>query len=154
MFLLLVLGLLLYGRNLPDAGRSLGRVVAQLKRSFHDFKDQIDRDGEIRDVKKAIQDTAREVKGVAAVPRAISNPGNALRELTHEAMSSPVEDPKVGDPNVEDPKTATPREELVDGDASPTKSGEHEDSHEEESHKADQKPVFDSNEFDRNRGPA
>lgn len=92
MFLLLVLGLLLYGRNLPDAGRSLGRVVAQLKRSFLDFKDQLDRDGEIRDVKKAIQDTAREVKNVAKVPRAVTNPSDALRDLTHEAMTSPVDD--------------------------------------------------------------
>ena len=87
---MLVLGLLLYGRNLPDAGRSLGRVVAQLKRSFYDFKDQLDRDGEIRDVKKVIQDTAREVKNVAKVPRAVANPADALRDLTHEAMSSAV----------------------------------------------------------------
>jgi Sec-independent protein translocase protein TatA len=91
MFLLLVLGLLLYGRNLPDAGRSLGRVIAQLKRSFQDFKSQMDRDGEIANVKQAIQETAREVKNVAKVPRALSNPKNALRELTHEAMSSPID---------------------------------------------------------------
>lgn len=92
MFLLLVIGLLLYGRNLPDAGRSLGRVVAQLKRSFHDFKDQLDRDGQIGDVKKALSDTAREVKNVAKVPRAMSNPADALRDLTHEAMTSSVDD--------------------------------------------------------------
>ena len=90
MFLLFFIGLLLYGRNLPDAGRSLGRVVAQLKRSFQDFKDQIDRDGELRDVKKAISDTAREVKNVAKVPTAMANPAGALRDLTHEAMSAPV----------------------------------------------------------------
>ncbi|MEC8253279.1 MAG: twin-arginine translocase TatA/TatE family subunit [Planctomycetota bacterium] len=92
MFLLFFVGLLLYGRNLPDAGRSLGRVVAQLKRSFQDFKSQIDRDGEIGDVKQAISKTAREVKNVAKVPRAVSDPGSALRDLTHEAMSSSVED--------------------------------------------------------------
>ena len=92
MFLLLVIGLLLYGRNLPEAGKSLGRVVAQLKRSWHDFRDQLDREGEIRDVKKAIQDTAREVKNVSKVPRAMANPGGALRELTHEAMSRPLAD--------------------------------------------------------------
>ena len=92
MFLLLVIGLLLYGRNLPDAGRSLGRVVAQLKRSFHDFKDQLDRDGQLGDVKKALSDTAREVKNVAKVPRALSNPTDALRDLTHEAMTSSVQD--------------------------------------------------------------
>jgi Sec-independent protein translocase protein TatA len=93
MFLLLVIGLLLYGRNLPDAGRSLGRVVAQLKRSFHDFKDQLDRDGELGDVKKALKDTAREVKNIAKVPHALTKPGDVLRDLTHEAMTSKVDEP-------------------------------------------------------------
>ncbi|MFK7739508.1 MAG: twin-arginine translocase TatA/TatE family subunit [Planctomycetota bacterium] len=90
MMLLFIVGLLLYGRNLPEAGRSLGRIVAQLKRSFYSFKEQLDRDGELRDVKQAIQDTAREVKGVAKVPRAVMNPRGALTELTHEAMTSPL----------------------------------------------------------------
>ena len=92
MFLMLVIGLLLYGRNLPDAGRSLGRVVAQLKRSFHDFKNQLDRDGELGDVKQALKDTAREMKSITKVPRAMSNPSDALRDLTNEAMSSSVDD--------------------------------------------------------------
>ena len=111
MFLLLVLGLLLYGRNLPDAGRSLGRVVAQLKRSWIDFKDQLDSEGELRDVKKVIQNTAREVKNVAKVPTAVANPTNALRELTHEAMSAPVPDSEEApaadpQPDPEDPNAA------------------------------------------------
>lgn len=106
MFLLLVLGLLLYGRNLPEAGRNLGRVVAQLKRSFHDFKEQLDREGEIRDVKKAFEDTAREVRNVANVPRAIGNPGQALRELTREAMASPPPAPTAAPETAEPPPAA------------------------------------------------
>gem|GEM_PF-2712363 len=90
MALLFFLGLLLYGRNLPDAGRKFGRVVAQLRRSFQDFKDQIDRDGEVRSVKQVISNTAREVKNVAKAPSEITNPLNALRELTHDAMSTPT----------------------------------------------------------------
>ena len=90
MFLLFLIGLLLYGRNLPEAGRNLGRVVAQLKRSFHDFKDQLDKEGDIREVKKVIQETAREVKNVSRVPTALHNPVGALRELSHQAMSEPL----------------------------------------------------------------
>lgn len=101
MGLLFFVGLLLYGRNLPDAGRSLGRVVAQLKRSFQDFKYQLDRDGEIGDVKKVISDTAREVKNVAKVPRAVSNPVGALSDLTHEAMSTPMNPTDDDEPVVE-----------------------------------------------------
>lgn len=118
MGLLFFVGLLLYGRNLPDAGRSLGRVVAQLKRSFQDFKYQLDRDGEIGDVKKVISDTAREVKNVAKVPRAVSNPVGALSDLTHEAMSAPIGPEDDDEPvvEIEDPSPdSTPSD--VDADS-------------------------------------
>lgn len=92
MALLFFIGLLLYGRNLPEAGRNLGKIVARLRRSLQDFKDQLDQEGDVRDVKKMISDTARDVRDASRVPRAIANPKNALRDLTHEAMSSPVDD--------------------------------------------------------------
>ena len=119
---MLVIGLLLYGRNLPDAGRSLGRVVAQLKRSFHDFKDQLDRDGQISDVKKALQDTAREVKNIAKVPRAISNPNDALRELTHQAMSSPIGSSPVDDDASPSDAAGSSAHPATDSDGSATSS--------------------------------
>jgi len=90
MFLLVVIGLLLYGRDLPTAGRKLGKVVAQLKRTFQDFKDQMDRDDSLREVRKSIDEAKREVENVTAVPRAIADPGRALRNLTHEAMATPL----------------------------------------------------------------
>ncbi len=92
MFLLILVGLLLYGRNLPDAGRTLGRFVAQLKRGFHDFKDQMDRDDSLREVRKTIQDTTREMRNLTAVPRALADPSSAIRDFTHEAMQTPVQD--------------------------------------------------------------
>lgn len=90
MFLLLLIGLLLYGRNLPQAGRTMGRFVAQLKRGFQDFKDQMDRDESLREVRKTIEDTTREVRNIAAVPRAIANPVQELRSLAHHTMHEPV----------------------------------------------------------------
>lgn len=90
MFLLVVVGLLLYGRNLPQAGRTMGRFVAQLKRGLQDFKENMDRDEALREVRKSIQDTTREMRDITAVPRAFGNPTNALRELANDAMSSPV----------------------------------------------------------------
>ncbi|MFY9342876.1 MAG: twin-arginine translocase TatA/TatE family subunit [Planctomycetota bacterium] len=90
MILLLVIGLLLYGRNLPQAGRTMGRFVAQMKRGFQDFKDQMDRDESLREVRKTIQDTTREMRNLTNVPRAIANPGQALRELAHDTMTAPA----------------------------------------------------------------
>lgn len=99
MFLLVLIGLLLYGRNLPEAGKTLGRFVAQLKRGFQDFKDQMDRDESLREVRRTFEDTTREVRNIAAVPRAVADPVHALKELTNEAMSSPLPDePSAGAP--------------------------------------------------------
>jgi sec-independent protein translocase protein TatA len=88
---LLVIGLLLFGRNLPQVGRTLGRSVAQLRRGLHEFKDQLDRDGSLREIKDAVRDTTGEIKRAAAVPRVLADPGRALRDLTNEALSSPAQ---------------------------------------------------------------
>ena len=93
MFLLMVIGLLLYGRNLPEAGRTFGQFVAKLKRGYQDFKDQIDRDESIREVRKTLADTSREMRNVTALPRAVADPASALRDLTNEAMSQPLPEP-------------------------------------------------------------
>ncbi|MBL8756583.1 MAG: hypothetical protein JNK15_25030 [Planctomycetes bacterium] len=98
MLLLIMLGLLLYGRNLPQAGRTMGRFVAQMKRGFQDFKDQLDRDESLREVRKTIDDTTREMRNVTAVPRAITDPGSAVREFTRDAMEQPVDDDKPDEP--------------------------------------------------------
>jgi sec-independent protein translocase protein TatA len=105
MLVLVVVGLLLYGRNLPEAGRSLGKVAAQLRRGFQEFKDQIDRDGDLQKVKHTMRDAAHELKRVAEVPRASVDPGRALRDLTNEALSSPVSDEE---PGQKQPEQSTP----------------------------------------------
>jgi sec-independent protein translocase protein TatA len=92
MFLLIVIGLLLYGRNLPEAGRTFGRVVAQLKRGFQQFKDQLDRDESIQEVRKTLQDTTRDVRSVTALPRAMADPAGTLRNMAHDAMQEPTDD--------------------------------------------------------------
>ena len=92
MILLVIVGLLLYGRNLPEAGRALGKVAAQFRRGFQEFKDQMDREGDLSAMKKTLQNTAQELRNVAAVPRAAVDPARALRDLTNEALSSPLPD--------------------------------------------------------------
>lgn len=88
----MVIGLLLYGRNLPEAGRTLGRVAAQFRRGLHDFKMQMDREGDLQEVKRTFQGTAAELKRVAEVPRAQLDPHRLLSDPAIEA----------------DPATATP----------------------------------------------
>lgn len=101
MFLLGLLGLLLYGRNLPQAGKTLGRYVAQFRRGFQEFKDQMDRDETVREMRKTIDDTKREMQRASAVPQAIADPARAVRNFAHEAMTAPV-DAKPDDEDVAD----------------------------------------------------
>lgn len=84
---LLVLGVVLFGRDLPQVGRSLGRTIAQLRRGLQEFKDQMDRDESLREVRDAVRDTRRELDDVTRVPRAIADPRRALRGLADEAMA-------------------------------------------------------------------
>jgi sec-independent protein translocase protein TatA len=109
MFLLLVIGLLLYGRNLPEAGRTFGQFVARLKRGYQEFKDQLDRDESIREVRKTLAETTREVRDVTQVPRAIVDPASALRDLTNEAMSSPLPTRPHEGPNQQSDTTGSAR---------------------------------------------
>jgi Sec-independent protein translocase protein TatA len=82
MAVLMVIGLLLYGRNLPEAGRALGRVAAQFRRGLHDFKQQMDREGDLQEMKRTFQGTAAELKRAAEVPRAHLDPKSLLTSDT------------------------------------------------------------------------
>jgi Sec-independent protein translocase protein TatA len=108
MFLLVVIGLLLFGRNLPQAGRTMGRFVAQLRRGFQDFKDQMDRDESIREVRKTITDTTREMRNLTALPRAVADPGQALRTFAHDAMSTPAANGEAPDELADEPPPPPP----------------------------------------------
>jgi len=108
MFVLLVLGVLLYGRNLPEAGRKLGRVTAQLRRGFNDFKDQMNRDAEVGELKRTLQSTKEELRRATSLKRAVTEPAKALQDLTYAKLSSPlsVEDDGEAEPGGEEPAAA------------------------------------------------
>ena len=112
MFVLLVIGLLLYGRNLPEAGRTLGKVTGQLRRGFNEFKDQMNRDADLSEMKETLKSTKDEIRRTTTARRAIQNPTTALRDLTNEALSSPLPDDGEADdgasPNGSTPNGSTP----------------------------------------------
>ena len=110
MLVLLVIGLLLFGRDLPDVGRKVGRVVAQLKRGMQDFKDQIDSEATMRDLKSTVQDTLHEVRRAAAVPQMLTDPANAVRQLAHDAMHAPVDSEPASAPVADAQATSAPTE--------------------------------------------
>lgn len=86
MFVLFLLGILLFGRNLPDVGRKVGRTVQQLRRGMAEFKAQMDRDDSVRELRETIRDTRDEVRRAGAIPRAISDPAAAMRDHANELV--------------------------------------------------------------------
>ena len=89
---LLVLGVVLFGRNLPDVGRNIGRTVANLRRGLYDFKRQLDRDENLREIRDNMQQTRQDLSSATAIPRTLKNPGGAIRDLAKEALDTPPED--------------------------------------------------------------
>ena len=86
MFMLFVLGILLFGRNLPDVGRKVGRTVQQLRRGMAEFKAQLDRDDSVRELRNTIRDTRDEVRRAGAIPRAVADPAAAIRDYANETV--------------------------------------------------------------------
>ena len=92
MIVLLVVGIMLFGRRLPQVGRTVGRTVVQLRQGFQKLQAEMDLDSEVRDVKNAFRETRDDLTQAADVPRGLSNPGEMLSDLTDATLSSFVPD--------------------------------------------------------------
>ena len=103
MFLLLVIGLLLYGRNLPEAGRNVGRMLGRWKRAFDDFKRQIDRDSDLNEMRDSLKGAAQDMKRAADVPRAIADPMRTACTMARDALQAPAPEAEGPEPT-EEPK--------------------------------------------------
>lgn len=62
ILVLLILGLLVFGpRRLPQIGRSIGRVLFELRKAATELKTSIEKEIDLEEVKKATQSIQREV---------------------------------------------------------------------------------------------
>lgn len=71
---LLVVGLLIFGRRLPEVGKSVAKTLSQFRRGLHDFKRELDKDEDLRDVKS----TVHEFKKAVDAPRILAHPSKIL----------------------------------------------------------------------------
>ena len=78
MIVILIVGLLIFGRRLPEVGRTIGKTVVQLRKGLADFKEQIRDDEDLRDVKATVHDFQRAVDA----PRNLTDPTRLLEHLT------------------------------------------------------------------------
>ena len=86
--LILLIGIMLFGRRLPEVGRTVGRTVAQLRQGLNKLKQEVDLDSEVRDLSKTVRDAKSKVAKAVEAPRKFGNPTKMLSDLTDEALSS------------------------------------------------------------------
>ena len=55
--ILLVLGLLVFGRRLPDVGRNIGRSIVEFKKGIKGIEDDIDEESDKPSSKKRVEQT-------------------------------------------------------------------------------------------------
>lgn len=92
--ILLILGLLLFGRRLPEVGRQLGRTVVNFRRGLADFKHELDRDGGLAEARKSVA----EIKRAVDMPRVATDPGRFVKKWADDALQAPVpEAPSAGE---------------------------------------------------------
>lgn len=87
---LLVVGLLIFGRRLPEVGKSLAKTVGQFRRGLQDFKRDMDRDEDLKDIKS----TVTELKKAVDAPRILANPGRFLDSLADQPDEAPEVEPE------------------------------------------------------------
>lgn len=85
---LLVVGLLIFGRRLPEVGRSVARTMTQFRRGLQDFKQEMDKDEDLKDVRSTVKDFKKAIDA----PRILANPGQLLDQLGKEPVSTPDPD--------------------------------------------------------------
>ncbi len=80
LLVLLIIGLLIFGRRLPEVGRQVGKTLVQFRRGVQDFKSQLAQDDDLRDVKA----TVHEMKRATEIPREMTDPKRILDHLEAE----------------------------------------------------------------------
>ncbi|NLH15825.1 MAG: twin-arginine translocase TatA/TatE family subunit [Phycisphaerae bacterium] len=57
LMVILVVAILLFGRRLPEIARGMGKSITEFKKGLNEAKNEIDKDQDIKDIKKEIQST-------------------------------------------------------------------------------------------------
>jgi sec-independent protein translocase protein TatA len=77
MLILLVIGVLLFGRKLPDVGRSLGKGIVEFKKGLRGMEDEYDAPHPVSHRTEALPEAPRPPQRIATTaPKFEDNPTN------------------------------------------------------------------------------
>ena len=120
MILILAIALIVIGpKKLPDLAKSLGRAMREFKKATSEFKESIELDNELQDVKQAFDDINDDVTGALAEKDVKENDklsGSAVPEKGLETTSDHLEDSetKIDDSRRQQDGNETNTEETAD----------------------------------------
>ena len=87
MILILAIALIVIGpKKLPDLAKSLGRAMREFKRATTEFKETMDLDSDLKEVKSAFEDIDDEIKGSLTETAVVDDDGQ------YEAFSRESDD--------------------------------------------------------------
>ncbi len=84
--IILIIGLLLFGRRLPEVGRSLGRGIVEFKKGVKGIED------EVEDASKDEAPRRKDLPDTAARSNLTQGPPEAATERRERVVSAPSED--------------------------------------------------------------
>jgi sec-independent protein translocase protein TatA len=79
MFILLILGVLLFGKKLPEVGRSLGKGLVEFKKGLQGIEDEVT--GAARSAEIAPPPPARPPQRIAATAPKFEDPANSQPDV-------------------------------------------------------------------------
>ena len=110
MILILAIALIVIGpKKLPDLAKSLGRAMREFKKATTEFKETMDLDSDLKEVKSAFEDINADIKGslTDSVPE---NSGDQFEAFSRESKDQDSEKkPTAGDE--ESPDLVKPEKE-------------------------------------------
>jgi sec-independent protein translocase protein TatA len=112
--IILIVGIVLFGRRLPEVGKQVGRTIIQLRQGMQKLRDEIDLDADLREVKETVTDVQYDLRESVDVEedlgldedtrRIARDPKGLLEDLTDEALSAPAPAPPEAGENSDEVK--------------------------------------------------
>lgn len=130
ILLILAIALIVIGpKKLPDLAKSLGRAMNEFKHAANEFKDSMELENDVREVKKTFDDVEAELKKKKAVevtPKESKLDGSGAPATQDGLSVKPVETA----PEEESPMPAVDRDEINSpADAPPDRDDEADEMH-------------------------